>query len=285
MAKIGTIHSLCESILKSFAFQASLEPEFEQLDDISRATLQDISAKSALLQAISEQTEEHELLLKYPWELLHEWLELILSSPLRYLEATKTFDNLDKETFQTSLKKLLRVVQLRSLRKFLSNPALHDLHASLSNLADTDEITNLGDFRKQTLLRLNTLTQNPDFALDDNILTDLWKSVLALAEESVGHRGSRKDEANFLRAKLRAVKEMAETCCAKKADFHIPAEINEADLEIWHPTRLLMLFAHRALVIYEQNKLSKGVDYDDLIGKVVNALAEEESNIKAHYQR
>jgi len=285
MAKIGTIHSLCESILKSFAFQARLEPEFEQLDDISRATLQDISAKSALLQAISEQTEEHELLLKYPWEVLHEWLELVLRSPLRYLEATKTFDYLDKELFQTHLQKLLRTVQMRSLRKFLSNPVIRELHASLNSLADTDKITNLGDFRKQALLRLNTLTQSVDVALDDNILTDLWKSVLALAEESVGNRGSRNDEANLLKAKLKAAKEMAEACCGKKADFQIPAEINEADLEIWHPTRLLMLLAQRGLAIYENNKLSKGVDYDDLIGKAVNALAEEESNIKAHYQR
>ncbi len=38
-ARIGTIHSLCDSILKSFPVEGGVDPKFEVLDDIERAEL------------------------------------------------------------------------------------------------------------------------------------------------------------------------------------------------------------------------------------------------------
>lgn len=61
-ARIGTIHSLCDSILKSFPVEGGVDPKFEVLDDIERAELCEDSIKEAFRDAISTRSSEHDLL-------------------------------------------------------------------------------------------------------------------------------------------------------------------------------------------------------------------------------
>ena len=99
-ARIGTIHSLCESILKNFPAEAGIDPGFEILNDLERAELLAESIDQALHFVIEKPIEYFAELLDYPIEGLRLWLSQFLRSPLKYKESRKRFGDCSLESMK-----------------------------------------------------------------------------------------------------------------------------------------------------------------------------------------
>jgi len=283
-AKIGTIHSLCESILQSFAFDAEVDPQLEQLDDIARVSLQKQAAKEALRNVINEKTEEHSLLLAYSLDQLETWLNIVLSSPLSYRQAIEKFKDFTEEKLKDFLIDLLRAVQIRIIKQFVNDISFQQIRNALIGLAYTDTQTTIGDVRMQTIDRMTEIERA---LLDDFVSTDLpscWETLRLLALEYT-RRGKKNDETRHLKDVLKAVRALAEEAIKPDGRFYISPSFDETDVEIWTHTKLLMSLAERTLSIYQKIKSTEGVDYDDLIQMVANTLLQEKSKIKDHYHR
>jgi ATP-dependent helicase/nuclease subunit A len=284
-AKIGTIHSLCESILKSFAFEAGIDPQFEQLDDVERARLKDAASKEALRIAISEKTAEHELLVHYSLEQLNTWLNFVLKSPLRYRAATEKFIDLDQNKFEACLKELLRTVQTRILKKLINDPRFPVLLRDLRNASLTDGQTNIGNFRLQFLGYMEEIQATVRSEMTEADLSHGFRALVSLADESIPRQGTKIEPTKQVKQILKAARDFAEEFCGEKNKFRIPPDVQNSDLDSWHHTKLLMLLAERAMSIYQDSKSTVGIDYDDLIERVSTVLLRERSKIKDHYHR
>jgi ATP-dependent helicase/nuclease subunit A len=286
-AKIGTIHSLCESILQSFAIEAGIDPQFRQLDDIARATLQNEAVKEALKIVITEQTKEHELLLEYSLDQLSDWLGFVLKFPIRYREATEKLAALKPDGFKLFLQELLETVQLRVLKKMVSDPRFQKASRELADLASTDSVTNIGEFRADTLNSMlaikNAVAHQPGPAE----LANCWQTLHSLATNSIRNRGTKKvDETIAVKDALKLARATAIDYFGDPKNKHaISARIEDDDLAIWHHTQLLMSLAERTLAIYQELKATEGIDYDDLIAMVSSVLSQDKSKIKEHFHR
>src|SRR4029453_2877915 len=82
-ARIGTIHSLCESLLKAFPAEAGVDPQFQVLDDLEAAELLDSSIEMALLGAQTDSTSHHELMASYPIDTVKEWVSQLMRNSLQ----------------------------------------------------------------------------------------------------------------------------------------------------------------------------------------------------------
>jgi len=99
-ARIGTIHSLCESVIKNFPAEAGIDPNFEILNDLERAELLAESIDQALHFIIEKPMSIFGDLLEYPIEGLRVWLGDFLRSPLKYKESRKRFRNCTPESIR-----------------------------------------------------------------------------------------------------------------------------------------------------------------------------------------
>jgi len=98
-AKIGTIHSLCQTMLRAFPAEAGVDPQFETLDDLERAKLKDEAIEKSLTDALVEQSSEHRFLLCYPIEQVKDWMARLLNAPAQFeLAAAKLGDFGDQES-------------------------------------------------------------------------------------------------------------------------------------------------------------------------------------------
>ncbi|MGH9552914.1 MAG: UvrD-helicase domain-containing protein, partial [Terriglobales bacterium] len=73
-AKIGTIHSLCESIIKTFPLAAGVDPQLEVMDELAQARLIGESIDQAFRDVISQLTSEHEFLQEFDLNQIRGWL-------------------------------------------------------------------------------------------------------------------------------------------------------------------------------------------------------------------
>jgi ATP-dependent helicase/nuclease subunit A len=285
-AKIGTIHSLCETILRTFFLETNMEAEFEQLDDVARAELVAETTQATLRQIISDDAAEHKLLLRFPPEDLSVWVHKILSAPQRFLEATRYFEDLTEAVFAKRLRDLLATVQSRVLRRFIQNRRLSELRQTLKDLADTDAVTNLGTFRQEVLGRLNEIEQALASELNDQRRVESWKNLEAIAQVSIGKRGKTSETTKQLRRVVNEITEIAEDCLGNaNSNSLIPAETTSEDLQVWHHTELLISLGRKAIALFDEGKLKHGIDYDDLISRVSAVLADETSSVREHFHR
>lgn len=86
-SRIGTIHSLCDFLLKTRATEAAVDPRFELLDDLERAQLLDDSVRTTISYLIDESAAEHSELLDFPLEQITEMLKQLVSTSLKFAES------------------------------------------------------------------------------------------------------------------------------------------------------------------------------------------------------
>jgi ATP-dependent helicase/nuclease subunit A len=86
-ARIGTIHSLCEHLLRTYPAEAHVDPQFEVLDDLTKAQMLEDCLDGALNDLFANADENAALLLEYPVEKLKEWMTAQLTAAPQYREA------------------------------------------------------------------------------------------------------------------------------------------------------------------------------------------------------
>lgn len=254
-ARIGTIHSLCESILKAYPVEAGIDPQFEVLDDLTRADLMNTAVEESLQAMIAEPNEQQLLLLEYPVESIRNWMLRQLENIPQYKEArakmgTTTSSMLEQASAIVERVRQHAVTELQRDAAFKNN---------IQYLFDNPwpDAENALELRRRESLRLaNAIISIGDFAF-----------IKELAESpSAGTAGGPKGKE--LRAAISAIRKTA-----KDLVESTPDALTEIDEQAATMLGALLHLIDEAIARYETVKLhSQKADYNDLIARTHTLL-------------
>lgn len=273
-ARIGTIHSLCDSILKSFPVEGGVDPKFEVLDDIERAELCEESINVAFRDAISNRSPEHDLLETFSIDEVKNWLVGILGSSLQFSEVIEATGDLSDDAMLQRFEKLLQWARKRAVSQIVNTP---NWDSALAFVRDNPwkPGSDLEDIR----IAFQSLAEGIEDASRAATITDaLWSYVDGLCKHpSARTKGG--NDAKPLRDEMRILKNAAE-----KAAKKIPEGLKESDTEAFHLIRSFIALAKRTIEIYERKKKAvHKLDYDDLIHYTFKALDQPGSPARQHF--
>ena len=274
-ARIGTIHSLCESVLKSFPAEAGIDPQFELLDDLSRAELISESVEESLQSIFAEPTEEQLALLEFPVDHIRNWVLDQLKSVPQYRSARSVFGE-DFELLEEHADSVLKRVQAHGLRALLT----------------ASPLAACADFMEQNPFA------DPKSALEQRRIEALsWlRQVLAAGtpsgptiQDTMGLMRTLAEMANLGTAGGATGKPLRDAIsqtrkCAREFVEGYPAALNEADRAAFPLMRALLSLVDNAIARYEQLKQAcQKVDYNDLIARTHELVCRENSPARKHY--
>lgn len=270
-ARIGTIHSLCESILRTFPAEANVDPQFEVLDDLTRAQLLMTSVEDALQAVLTEPSGEDDLLLEFPVEMLTDWVLRQLGSMPQYKESRRNVGN-TLEEMQAHAESILSSVQRAALETFSeSAPLVAAIHFAENNpWHDADSPLEL---KRREMLRLyhQALEQLEEPAV-------AAASVIELSNApNIGTAGGPKGKPlrDALAILKKSSKDFATGC---------PAALTEADNTAFRMLLSLLKLIDNAAEVYETAKSElQRLDYNDLICKTHELVTAAESPVRKHF--
>jgi ATP-dependent helicase/nuclease subunit A len=273
-ARIGTIHSLCESILRSAPAEAMIDPQFEIMDDLEGAEAIAASVDSALRSLISSNDGDDLLLLEYPVEQLQRWITNQIKSAPEYREARKQICELSLAGLQTHALGVIAAVRLSLLRQLREHAELRRCLRYLESTVFEDPQSPLEAKRRDAVKCLAILLQDSKAKTED--LEKIGVCVGALAGMTVGLIGGAKGKS--MREAIMRARDIV------KFEFanYWPSALSESDERAFKVLLSLLRTIDAALAYYEQVKLrSQKVDYNDLIHLAYGLLERRQTGSKS----
>lgn len=280
-AKIGTIHSLCESILKAFPAEALIDPQFEVVDEVSQTELIDESVTRAFQQAVEEGGEEAILLIEMNIDEVRRWCVTNLKAGIQFQESYKTMTGLDDEALLAHMNRIRAEVQCDLIQELLESEIWRQ---SLDYLAEESADGKLETQRLEVLSLCQSLA---DFSIEDEELAkrcaEAWKALASLGEIINLRVGGNKEPAKEMKARMKKIRTIASDTVAD-----LPAEIGSDEVETFRYCRYLIRLFERSSAFYEERKrVNLVLDYNDLIERTLVLLRgenEDSSVARRHFQ-
>ncbi len=280
-ARIGTIHSLCESVLRAFPVEAAIDPRFEVLSDLERAELLNESFELAIHEVVPDQSEPYELLLSFPVEQIRTWVNAFIGSILQFHEAEERLVGLTDDQLEAHCRQLMDLQYRRVLDTIRSDMRLPGLFAYLED-HPMPQAEKLDGYRRSVLsLSLPLRNAGPAKAgLDDR--AQLRRNVLDLFEVcdlKVGVAGGNSEQAKELRAVIRTLKELIQ-----EEMQSVPGDVGEVDLLSFRLLRGLLTLAKSVLSRYQEAKQAgMRLDFNDLIWAAFQVLVKDGSQARKFF--
>ncbi len=280
-ARIGTIHSLCESILKAFPVDANIDPRFEVLNELERSELMKESFDETARAAIAEQPEAHEMLMRYPVEDVRKWVYRCLESRFQFEEALESVPSLTEDGMTSHCRELIAREHERILLSLTGDRQWLSMVDELAWTPWKDPQSKL-EAHRQTIVRLAAAALAPAGQKAGGRQGDLAERIGSLArilEVKVGVAGGNGDEARAVRDLIALVKEPLKRCLKD-----VPLDLCAADREAFHLTLVLVRFAQRVRELFSRKKRERTkLDFDDLIESAYAVLSREDSAARQFY--
>ncbi|HEY9731514.1 MAG TPA: UvrD-helicase domain-containing protein [Drouetiella sp.] len=274
-ARIVTIHSLCESILKAFPVDAAIDPQFEIVDDVGQSQLLRNAMDIAFREVIDDSAEELELLLQQNIEDLRFWMQQCMKSSTQFKEALASIGELTEQKFIAYAQARLQEFQKRSINAALRDKLFKRAFAYVEQNPWRDAANELERLRGIMV----QLTQ--DLIAGGGEHEERWSKFCQIASIKVGRYGPKNGDANEIKAAMKEVQIIVSDVTKK-----IPADLNDEDFKAFHLIVLFIRLARRAMSHYEAEKRSLlKLDYNDLIELAVSALEREKSPAREHYHQ
>lgn len=252
-ARIGTIHSLCESILRNFPAEAEIDPAFEIMDDLERASHIQESLDAAMNQYLLADPELEADLLEFPLENLRDWLRSFLESPLKYKESRAKFGDLSKHSMESFARDLIENDCKEAIWAVLSDPVFLAEKNYLIDNPIQDPESKLGKVQDELVKYLSQFKKS--LSLKETY--QLFKSIAEM--ESARNAGGA--QAKELRRCMRFIQVSAKSIVHK---HHL--DLKESDFRSFEVLSNLLNLADKCLEYYEHLKSkSQRLDFDDLI--------------------
>lgn len=269
-ARIGTIHSLCESILRAFPSEALLDPQFDVLDDLERSQLLDEIIDGELRRALIREDEHIRKLLEYSATEVSNWLRELVSRPSAYKAARKMYDS----------PSLFDTLWIRA-----ASAAFNTVSSSWKLQSSRQQLELLSSNGKFETNRLQVLALCESLfspLRPERLHADLQQRLLvADSFAEISFKGTRNAGENE-RAIMSAVNCIKDAL--KKLRKDIPLGKNEADQSAELCQRALIELADRAIDEFERQKNQhQKVDFDDLIDRTHTLLSLDNSHARRHY--
>lgn len=274
-ARINTIHSLCEGILKAFPVESGIDPQFEVLDDLERKELIEKSIDQAIREVIASQSEEKELLYAFNLDEIRLWLESVLASRLQYIEASQIFRDFDDDAFEKHFREFLSWARARAIASFAEDPSIEE---DILFLVENEFSKKDNDLeRVRASVGRSAVAIRSAGSLNGN-LDALWQLLSEIAEVKV-RAGGKSDEARALREAVKRVRG-----CAQEARKGISDNLNHSDERGKSAIISFIKIADSALSHYgEEKKKAFRLDFDDLIRLTCQALEKPDSEARKNY--
>jgi len=150
-ARIGTIHSLCETILKTFPEEAAVDPEFSVLDELEAAQLLAESLEEAIYQASTCDAESQNLLANFPVETIKDAVRSMVKSPIKFAEAAAKLGQMSNDDLSKNFLDMVDGLKSRIVADVLNDRRWHKLINGLKSAAFADETNRLEQMRRQAI--------------------------------------------------------------------------------------------------------------------------------------
>ncbi|MFA7338605.1 MAG: UvrD-helicase domain-containing protein [Candidatus Obscuribacterales bacterium] len=280
-ARIGTIHSLCESILKSHPADCGIDPQFEVLDELTQNELLQDSIDRALKAVIelygsSAASDsggcEHDVLQEFSIDEIKKILNRLLKGSMQFKQSIKAFDSLSIAGMRTKAERVLLDVQNSALSGLSSNREFNSSFDYVRMNSMADAANKLNPVRELLLDLCQQL-----FA--DDSVSMRWQAFMSVATLAIGNIGGTKPDAKDLRKALMTCRDQAKAVVGK-----IPAGLNQEDERGFALTLGIIQLFERTLAIYEVHKRElTTVDYNDLISLACACLEKEDSQSRGYF--
>lgn len=293
-ARIGTIHSLCESILKAFPGDCGIDPQYKVVEDLDQAQMIkesiDYAWKEVIVGSQSEDAatresyeHEHMLLLEFNIQDVEKWITKMIRASIQLKQTLKLFGIelvegsrvfVPVDTLRVHAEDVLAQVKLQVLGTIGQSELLkrHVRDAATSPYNDAKRV--LEGMRDQ-IIALHERAIDEALAVDER-----WQAVLEQREFKVGNIGSKTQDAADLKAALKGIK----TLYGEISDG-VPGSLNDSDARGFACVSGLLGMFQIAYWHYHRAKAQRTVlDYDDLIGLTIKSLETPLSRSRAFFK-
>ena len=278
LAKIGTIHSLCESTLKAFPAEAGIDPQFEVVDDVSQTELIDESVTHAFQQAVEDGAEEANVLVELNIDEVRRWTVSNLKSGIQFKESYSKMLELTPEELLEYMNKVRAAVQRDLITELLQSADWQECIDYLEN----EEADGKLETQRLDILEANKRLSASDDAVSgdsSSYWADLWHVLSGFNEINL-RIGGNKDAAKAMKKPMKQLRTMAQDVCGE-----LPARIDEKDLESFKFCHWLVSIFERAEIYYQEKKeKSLVLDYNDLISLTLRLLKAPDSAARKYFQ-
>jgi ATP-dependent helicase/nuclease subunit A len=296
-ARIGTIHSLCEAILKSHPADCGIDPQFELIDDLTQNDMLAECVDDALKEVIvsfapddivpfnsvesaesatkmAEPIHEQALLEEFAIDFVQNILSKLVKNSTQFKQTLKIYgDDISLEALRAVAESKLADLQQGLLAGLTANREYVAIVRALETNGFSEPGNKLIPVREALLPMLAQV-------FDSSVDFDLrWQALLQVAELPIGNIGGNKPEPKELRGLLRSARDQAKDIVGK-----IPSALNSEDEKGFsHVLAFINLF-NRTLRLYEERKQKlTAVDYNDLISLACACLEKPESQSRAYF--
>ncbi len=272
-AKIGTIHSLCQSILKSFPEEAVVDPAFSVLDEMEGAELLNESLEEVLYESVSASPEIHDFLTAYPVDAVRKWLESLVKSPITFFEAREKLGAFDDQDFARMFANVAAQVKERVVRDMCADKRFGHVLAELAP-PFADDANKLEQHRRNVVNLASRI-------LADGSFDERFQSLREIKAISVRTSGGNGEDAKALRQVISRLKDINKAYLPEFLD-----NLNEADAQAIASIKALIYLADRVLASFNKKKLAhQKLDFNDQIMLVHKLLANKTSRARKHYSQ
>lgn len=278
-ARIGTIHSLCESILKSFAADARLDPQFEILDEVERADLVTNAIDQAFQDASLNNLPEAQLMVDLNFEELRILLVKANLSGAEFRQSLEKMQHQDKTALLQHLNSWRHYIQCQIMRETINH-----LDWTRSSL-DLTQISVNGNLEEQrldyvaTIEKIHQGLQSDDLHINHKKSAEIWGLFKLFNDVNLRIGDKKSEDAKAVRDCLKTMRELV-----KLRIGELPEEITEELMPALESINWFIKLFTKANSIYENKKTQiVKLDYDDLIGKTLNLLQTKDSPAKEYF--
>jgi ATP-dependent helicase/nuclease subunit A len=270
-ARIGTIHSLCEFIIKSFPVEAGIDPQFEVLDDLAQAELLSESIDQAFREVIAGAATEQTLFEDFDLDIIRQLVIQGIKGSSRFIESLNNFPLNDEPKLALHMEHHIQRARKICLAQLIQNPEWQQ-NVPRVETAELPAGNKLETFRKEFLQSariVESLTQGGKPA--DELVDDAWAGLYTIANQSPRTTGG--PDGKGLRDLMKGVREL----CKGFAE-RISPTLASSDQDALRCISALVALIQRTIDIYgERKRVDLLLDFNDLIALAFGALKHENS--------
>jgi ATP-dependent helicase/nuclease subunit A len=269
---IGTIHSLCDSILRTFPEEAKVDPAFEVLDTLDSLELIRESVEQALLELSDSNKQIQQLLSQYDIGNVIGWIKKAIGRRAEFTNACKNLPGLSEKDMRSYATKLLSSVQELCCAKAFKNNQINSYLDYVAGFEHKEVRNEKLGVALATVLAVHKRLQGA---------TSVAEKFACLKELSQlkFSGGRRSGEEAELESQ---VKELCAFACGLVEN--IPEQLNSLDEESFALIPALITSYERALEIYKEKKQKlKALDYHDQIEAACELLKDPHSRARQHF--
>ena len=271
-ARIGTIHSLCEFIIKSFPVEAGIDPQFEVIDELMQAELLGASIDQAFREVIAGAAVEQTLFEDFDLDIVRQLVTQGIQGSSRFFESLQNFPLADEAALTDHIEHHVRRARKICLQQLVKTS---EWQQNIPQVRTTELPvgSKLEAYRKEFIESAQEIeNMGSVHAIEGvDVVGQAWNSLWTIANQTPRTTGG--TEGKPLRDLMKGVRDICKGYSEKIAPTLVPS-----DQDALRCIVALVSLIQRTVEIYrEQKRVDLLLDFNDLISLAFSALTTQNS--------